>query len=84
MKCEYHKTCSFLEYTRRIDPFEAYAVEMTYCDDVKLDCMRYCLLQVLERDLIPDNLWPNDESGAMKVLESARDSQRRIYEKSLS
>ena len=70
MQCEYHNTCGFLEQTNRIDPFSVHSVEITYCNNDKLECMRYCLHQVLEKDLIPDHLWPNDEAGADELIKT--------------
>lgn len=67
MQCEYHNTCGFLEQTSRIDPFSVHSVEIIYCNNDKLACLRYCLHQVLEEDLIPDHLWPNDEAGAEEI-----------------
>lgn len=67
MKCEHYKTCGFIENTNRIDPFTAHTVEIIYCDNDKFECMRYCLHQVLEKDCIPDHLWPNDEDGAEEI-----------------
>lgn len=75
MKCEYHKSCGFIERTNMTDPFTVQTVEATYCDNNKLECVRYCLNQVLDQEIVPDHLWPNDEAGA---LEAIRCSIRKV------
>jgi hypothetical protein len=70
MKCEYYNACGFITNTLRIDPDIVPNVEMTYCNGDKLECVRFCLHQIIESELIPDSLWPNDESGAMEVIKT--------------
>ena len=80
MKCEYFESCGFIENTNRIDPATVPAVETTYCKDDKFECVRYCLERVLGSDIIPDQLWPNDNAGAFDVIKTRLHNERKIID----
>ncbi len=64
----------------KIVPFTVNMVKVKYCELNKHKCARYKLLQVMELDKIPDNLWPGDEIKAMELLEEKlHESHKKLY-----
>ena len=50
-------------------PFTAKMTRIKYCDLSQYGCARYNAYQVLDADLVPDGLWPNEEIETLGRLE---------------
>ncbi len=66
MICEYLRMCTFIENGALAAPFTTNMTKIKYCERSKRGCARYNAYKVLDADLVPDDLWPNEE---IKVLE---------------
>ena len=70
MICKYLNTCRFIEYRSYVAPFTAKMTRIKYCELIQHGCALYNAYQVLDADLIPDGLWPNEEIETLGRLES--------------
>jgi hypothetical protein len=69
MICKFIKTCAFIEYGSRTDPFTAKMTRIKYCELIQHGCARFNAYQVLDADLVPNGLWPNEEIETLGRLE---------------
>lgn len=69
MICKYIRTCAFIECGSYVSPFTAKMTRIKYCDLIQHGCARYNAYQVLDADLVPDGLWPNEEIETLGRLE---------------
>jgi hypothetical protein len=69
MNCKHIKTCSFIENGSYTAPFTAKMTRLKYCELIQHGCARYYAYQVLDADMVPDGLWPNEEIETLGRLE---------------
>jgi len=83
MNCKYINICVFIEQGGRTVPFTAKMTRIKYCELIQSGCARYIAYGILDADLVPDDLWPNEE---IKILESMErkinDTHRLLRENS--
>ncbi len=66
MICEYLQTCAFIENGSHATPFTTKMTRIKYCERSKRGCARYNAYKIVDADLVPDDLLPNEE---IKILE---------------
>ncbi len=74
MSCEYLKRCAFIENGALAVPFTTNMTKIKYCERSQRACARYNAYRILDAELVPDDLWPNEE---IKILEGM---ERKIKE----
>ena len=74
MICKYMEICAFIFHGSNQAPFTAKMTRIKYCERSQRSCARYTAYGILDADLVPDELWPNEE---IKILESM---ERKINE----
>jgi hypothetical protein len=80
MTCEHSVSCSIIRDNIKIVPFIVKMIKIKYCELNKNKCARYKVLQVLERDKIPPDLWPTDEIYALVLIEEKlNETYKRLY-----
>ncbi|MDA3936844.1 MAG: hypothetical protein PF636_08315 [Actinomycetota bacterium] len=66
--CECLGGCLFFDDRMAKMPSMAELYKRKYCQADNSDCARFMVFQVLGRDAVPVNLFPNDVDRATKIL----------------
>ncbi len=69
MICKYLNTCLFIVNGSISAPFTEKMTRIKYCERSQRGCARYNAYNVLDADLVPDELWPNEEIKTLGSME---------------
>lgn len=69
MICNYLNICRFIERGSLTAPFTVKMTRIKYCELSQGCCARFNAYSVLDADLVPDDLWPNEEIKTLEFME---------------
>jgi len=78
MRCALFETCSFIRHMGDAVPHIMSLMTIRFCEHDKDKCVRYGLSQKIGLEEIPDNLWPNDDMKAKKILDSKLNGTNKV------
>ncbi len=82
MICSYLEICSFIEHASRSTPFTEKMTRIKYCELSQLECALHNAYRVLGADMVPADMWPNEEIRTLEAMEIKIKETHRLLQKS--
>ncbi len=80
--CNYLAICSFIEQASHSTPFTEKMTRIKFCELSQLGCARHNAYSVLGADMVPDDMWPNEEIKTLEAMEIKIKETHRLLQKS--